>query len=536
MGNTDGPSTKGGGLQMSIESTWVLAFVGHRPSGIRTPDRIRSARPHIKRVFEDLLQRAHSQGGRLELSTGVAAGADLDAVEVAEELGMPVHILLPKPVADFLLDFGQLEDDRARAQTIIKKAIASEDGWSSRVVAGSSESPECFHEANVDLLDAADMLVAVWDGQPEQGLGGTAEVIAAAKTRAMPVIAIPLDDGEETQLSGDHKLIDWPHKSAIVADLQGDLDVLDQDTDPTLCHEVLEALDATATNAAGHFRYRLVWSILLHFVAAILAALTAALFPVFDHYASSRDETVITQAMYWAPKIMTAIEFALVTVAWWLMVQAHERHTHNQWRRARFGAEITRNIIATAGITDPLRPLVEKFDTAWRPFALTISLRAHREFAKRDFSSSLETYRRHLTHQERHFRSRHVYASRWKSALQIIAMIATSLAPPVIGLALWAKLRAGEFVIHSFAGGALASLLPILLPLCAGAATSALFAIDAARRGSRYNSMSDRLRELNKKTDTLKTPLALRGFVSDCELLLMHELMEWHGSSENVGH
>ncbi|WP_198036875.1 hypothetical protein [Nocardia sp. BMG51109] len=40
------------------------------------------------------------------------------------------------------------------------------------------------------MLDDADELFAVWDGKPARGYGGTADVVAVARQRGMPVTVI----------------------------------------------------------------------------------------------------------------------------------------------------------------------------------------------------------------------------------------------------------------------------------------------------------------------------------------------------------
>ncbi|WP_345494345.1 hypothetical protein [Nocardia callitridis] len=53
------------------------------------------------------------------------------------------------------------------------------------------ESDSEAHQAgSVRMLEEADELLAVWDGQPARGYGGTADVVAAARDRAMPVTVI----------------------------------------------------------------------------------------------------------------------------------------------------------------------------------------------------------------------------------------------------------------------------------------------------------------------------------------------------------
>ena len=40
------------------------------------------------------------------------------------------------------------------------------------------------------MLAKADRLFAVWDGQPARGYGGTADVVAEARARGIPVTVI----------------------------------------------------------------------------------------------------------------------------------------------------------------------------------------------------------------------------------------------------------------------------------------------------------------------------------------------------------
>jgi hypothetical protein len=45
-------------------------------------------------------------------------------------------------------------------------------------------------DASLEMLKRADRLIAVWDGQPARGYGGTADVVAAARELGIPVTVI----------------------------------------------------------------------------------------------------------------------------------------------------------------------------------------------------------------------------------------------------------------------------------------------------------------------------------------------------------
>jgi hypothetical protein len=49
---------------------------------------------------------------------------------------------------------------------------------------------EAYMAASVRMVDGADHLVAVWDGQPAAGHGGTADVVTHAQAHGVPVTVI----------------------------------------------------------------------------------------------------------------------------------------------------------------------------------------------------------------------------------------------------------------------------------------------------------------------------------------------------------
>ncbi len=51
----------------------------------------------------------------------------------------------------------------------------------------TADRAEAYARAGMATLDASDVLVAVWDGQPSLGQGGTGQIAAAARTRGLPL-------------------------------------------------------------------------------------------------------------------------------------------------------------------------------------------------------------------------------------------------------------------------------------------------------------------------------------------------------------
>ncbi|GAA3598643.1 hypothetical protein [Kribbella ginsengisoli] len=49
---------------------------------------------------------------------------------------------------------------------------------------------EAHMDASLRMLELAEKLIAVWDGQPARGYGGTADVVSAANEKNIPVIIV----------------------------------------------------------------------------------------------------------------------------------------------------------------------------------------------------------------------------------------------------------------------------------------------------------------------------------------------------------
>lgn len=49
---------------------------------------------------------------------------------------------------------------------------------------------ESHMDASINMLGQADRLLAIWDGEPARGYGGTADVVEAAEHRGVPVTVI----------------------------------------------------------------------------------------------------------------------------------------------------------------------------------------------------------------------------------------------------------------------------------------------------------------------------------------------------------
>jgi hypothetical protein len=115
--------------------------------------------------------------------TMLGPGADQLFARVVLELGGSLYVVQPTMGMQYRDGF---EDPNARRGYDELYARAS------HVEAlEHTESTEQAHmEAGKVVVDRSTVLVAVWDGQPSRGLGGTADVVAYARQRGVPVEVI----------------------------------------------------------------------------------------------------------------------------------------------------------------------------------------------------------------------------------------------------------------------------------------------------------------------------------------------------------
>ena len=125
----------------------------------------------------------------LRLVSALADGADTIAAEAALASGWRLDACLPFVRDEYATDFSEGEH-RERFAQLLDSASAT------FTLTGQRAGADVAYEAvGRVLLDQVDILVALWDGDPGRGRGGTARVVAEAIARHIPVIHIDVDGG-----------------------------------------------------------------------------------------------------------------------------------------------------------------------------------------------------------------------------------------------------------------------------------------------------------------------------------------------------
>lgn len=111
----------------------------------------------------------------------LAEGADQLFSEVVLELGGVIHAVIPFPDYDdaFTNVLAKENYQRLRKLSATEEVLPLAQSWE-----------ESFFAAGKHVTDTSDKLIAVWDGLPAQGLGGTADIVRYAQMRKIPIIQV----------------------------------------------------------------------------------------------------------------------------------------------------------------------------------------------------------------------------------------------------------------------------------------------------------------------------------------------------------
>ncbi len=144
-----------------------IGGTGHQGLPSRTAELVAAA-------LHEVLAR---HGGSLIGVTCLAGGADQLFARAVLDLGGNIEVIVPAERYRDGLDV----DAQPGYDELFAKAIQVE-----RLPLVES-TEEAHMAASEVLVDRSEVLVAVWDGKPARGLGGTADVVAYARDRGVPV-------------------------------------------------------------------------------------------------------------------------------------------------------------------------------------------------------------------------------------------------------------------------------------------------------------------------------------------------------------
>jgi hypothetical protein len=433
-----------------------------------------------------------------------AAGADLLFAETCLELNLPIRIFLPVPKEKFREDFDELSWERA--ESVFKKALSVE-------VTGAGEKlTERYYECGIETVQQSQLLLALWDGEPSQGLGGTADMVHFAKEQERPVIWIHSVTCAVQDFNAGPEILNDP-EMRFLNQLPGPAVELAAGFPHDLACAWFVKMDENASRVAPQFRRMAAIPIFCTAAAAVLSGKTA--------YTGS---SVIWLWMGTALGIMAA---SLPTV-----MRLSRRQV--AWTRMRTAAEICRSCLAlwrTPALYEVVGPEVVP-DLAGMLTSLNFLKMSDRPVRENNLEEFKRLYRsERVQHQIAYF-SRHAeHAAAWARRYRIVTWASIILAA---GLDFWLLLNA-HGLDHSISARlkpelALSVALFFQIATVAG---SLVVVNDYVRRRDRYRELHRMLVQWDKQLDLSETWHIVLRIATTVEKALLAELIEWRSHIRN---
>lgn len=131
---------------------------------------------------------------RLRFVSPIADGADQIAAEVALELGWELQAIIPFERSQYRASLAN-HGARERFDALIERAACLLE-----LPGDPDHSLDAYVMTGRATVSHSDVLVAIWDGLPPRGRGGTGEVVQLALTRGTAIIHVPLSPGGDTRV------------------------------------------------------------------------------------------------------------------------------------------------------------------------------------------------------------------------------------------------------------------------------------------------------------------------------------------------
>lgn len=156
-----------------------IGVTGHR-SFARTAE--------VGHAVDRLLQRLMDGRDDVELWSSLAEGADRMVADLAIARGARLVAVLPVADDDYRHDF-TTAGSRADFDRLLAVATSVEVTGPD----GTGDRTSAYHRAGAAVVGAVDVLVALWDGGPVRGRGGTAEIVELARRAGTRVEVVSVE-------------------------------------------------------------------------------------------------------------------------------------------------------------------------------------------------------------------------------------------------------------------------------------------------------------------------------------------------------
>ncbi len=458
---------------------WIIGFAGHR--AVADPPALKAAIIAVLREFQAGVE------GELSGRASAAAGADLLFLEACRELGLGYSVVLPFGEERFREDFDD-PAEWARAKVLMESAANVE------IAPGNEVAPEAYHLAAREILDVCDAMIFAWDGQPARGIGGTAESVAEARERGLPLRVIDAATLQAGPLEGGRPL---PWRDEVLAKLPAA---------PNL-ERLFAELDRRAVKGAPRSRWFAAGSITLNQVATLIYGVLVA----------------FGLGVEAAP----VVKFVIVVVAACLPWVGARLRINDQWVDERTRAELLRSLFASHAFAPPLRPFAADLFDADAAFLRSAAWRMIGQ--RGSWQDEKEQYLlERLDGQIAYLSGKGELAARRLKVFQTVFQIASGGAMIFGAAAIFKAIY--KWPVPPAADRILLMFLPVVLPPLAAWCLAMIPLFEHKRRAGLYRQIVGQLKEKRAQLVESKCRTTAAAVAASCERLLLTELWEWAGT------
>ncbi len=531
-----------------------IGVTGHR--NLSKPDAISSLVSQVldtklNDLFDDASRNAIRQVQNtpvlVSIVSPLAEGSDrLVAVEALKREGARLDAVLPLEVGDYIESFGseksrlEFKDllNKCRQPRVLRRRLLSQDFSTEQI---PDERQRAYFEAGRYVVDHCDVLIAVWDGEPPRGMGGTAEIVAYAREQNRPLIRIWPEDAEPIQIFKGNGLnaasilqidefnqyrVEPASEASEISAL--DLEYFGKNTWPAVPDSMKDAIRQTlfpfyfraslvARKNQERYRRAGTYGYLLPSFAVVAVALGA----------------LIPDMARWA----FPFELAILAVALTIVGAAHRQRSAEKWVESRFLTERLRAAIYMAGcgvevstiavpphLGETEQPddwMLRVFEEAWNrmpsmPGCAAQECKAMREYIAEQWVDGQIKFHDGKTKREGGQGARLYWFGR-------ILLFST------VGAASWhilLRLTSGRTETHSVEEKIL-TFVALAFPALASAFAGLRSHREYVRLENRSRNMSSRLRQLRARLLRTTTSRDFEVVLREIEATMLQEAQDW---------
>ena len=109
--------------------------------------------------------------------TALASGADTIFAHEIIEAGGSLSIILPFDEQEYKKDF-EHKESRKEFETLLNRNRSNIIVNNAALPQNKEERNKAYLDVGKRIVDEADILLAVWDGEPPEGVGGTGDIVS----------------------------------------------------------------------------------------------------------------------------------------------------------------------------------------------------------------------------------------------------------------------------------------------------------------------------------------------------------------------